>query len=54
MKKQKREYKRWPVPSDKTKLERFPVYLLDKLRKIARFLDENKDKNPKVEIKIDE
>ena len=54
MEKQKREYGRWSVSSDQTKLERFPIYLIDKLKKIARFLDENKDKNPKVKITVDD
>jgi hypothetical protein len=54
MEKEKRKYGRWSVSSDETKLERFPIYLLDKLRKIARFLDENKDKNPKVEVTVDD
>jgi len=53
-KKEKREYGRWSVPSNKTALERFPIYLIEKLKSIARFLDENKDKNPKVEVKIDD
>lgn len=52
--KQKRKYGRWSVSSSETKLERFPIYLTEKLREIAIFLDENKDKNPEVEIKIDE
>jgi hypothetical protein len=71
-KKQKREYGRWSVSSDKTKLIRFPIYLESFLNKIARcfdsmpiqliersvkavsFISKNKDKDPKIDVVIDD